>query len=39
MCPNACQVSTVKLAISASPFKFRQVKFKQTGLENEKMCF
>ena len=31
---------TVKLANSASPFKFRQVKFqKKTGLENDKMSF
>ena len=31
---------TVKLANSASPFKFRQVKIQQqAGLENNKMCF
>ena len=30
---------TVKLANSATPSKFRQVKFSQkAGLENDKMC-
>ena len=33
-------LSTVKLANSASPFKFCQVKILcQAGLENDKMCF
>ena len=32
--------STVKLANSASPFKFHQAKStQQAGLENDKMCF
>ena len=33
-------VANVKLANSASPFKFRQVKLqKKTGLENDKTSF
>ena len=33
-------LSIVKLAISASPLKFHQVKIpRQAGLENDKMCF
>ena len=37
---HAVGEDTVKLANSASPFKFRQVKFpQQAGLENNKICF
>ena len=35
---SVCEIHTVKLAYSASPFKFHQVKIPQkTGLENDKI--